>query len=152
MPENTVFKKVEYALEALFESVKKLYSNNFSLIDKDVHEQTISHRIACDIELAMVSNKSLENLITDCEYNKHGANQKQYGIYIGNLCDRENKILNNKIKRIENSLEKKNIKITQQNIEKEFCNEYFRPDIILHERGNDNFNILAIEIKKTIGI
>lgn len=148
VPEKIIIKQFDEMLDCLFKSIQK----NKSLLQntKYTHEQSISHRIACDFEIAMLSNKTFSNLIVDCEYSKHGENPKQYRIDLRTLCetDRENKVIDNKIEKIKNYYKRKNNKITEDRLKEEICNKYFRPDIILHKRGNDNFNILAIEIKK----
>jgi hypothetical protein len=147
MPENTTFEKVEYSLEALFESVKNLYSNDSSLIDNDVHEQAISYKIAHNFEniLNLNSILSKNNLSVDVEYNRRIDRPKEYTTEYEDIKNKCRKDFQQKIKEKENNdIEEYILLYIDEYIEK----KKLRPDIILHERKTNESNIIAIEIKK----
>lgn len=94
-----------------------------------VHEQTISHRIAVYLECLF------KGYHVDCEYNKHLKASKKFNLNSlrpdeHRKCDCEacKKIVDNQLLQIKERL--------------------FRPDIIIHRRGGDENNNIAIEVKK----
>lgn len=100
-----------------------------SLLEHGVHEQSISHRIAYHLE-QRINNHTLH---VDCEYNKNLNEQKR--IEVSDLDPTLMKacgchVCSNKIGDIERERE-------------------FRPDIIVHKRRCNDYNKVAIEIKKS---
>ncbi len=71
--------------------------------NRNIHEQALAHRLAYHLE----NSGWFVGYMVDCEYNRHGADQK---------TDESGK-----------------------------C---FRPDIVIHVRGNDDDNLIMIETKK----
>ena len=57
----------------MFKIIFKIVQNDFDLIDIDIHEQTVAHRLAVYLEWELSRNKYLQknNLSIDCEYNRY---------------------------------------------------------------------------------
>ena len=113
----------------------QLYKHDQYLIENDVHERTITHRIAVYFE------HLFPEFNVDCEYNKHLKNTK--AIFLScedtacpsecrNKCSKYNKII--------------------QKPEKIESNDDFPslvcPDIIIHQRNEEKNNLLVVEAKK----
>lgn len=112
-------------------SVEIFLEEKVSLLELEAHEQAITHRIAFYLEYLLSKNIKYKNLDIDCEYNKHGDQPKTIDLpgEPKDYCDCKfcKKIV------VKNPEDKK----------------YFRPDIIVHKRGADRHNIIAIELKKS---
>ena len=107
------------------EAVDSFLREKPNLLDFDAHEQSMSHRIAFYLE------RRFAGLNVDCEYNKHLAGAKE--LMVQESRDKHCSCPSCR-------------KRTVQHIETdEVC---FRPDIVVHKRGNDSENLIAIEIKK----
>lgn len=118
--------------EGVIQAVQYFIDNDPELLELSAHEQAISHRIAVYLEQIFVS----KNLNIDCEYNKHLDDPKRINLYDLNLdsyascgCDACKKVISRDLN--------------------EIPDKDFRPDIVLHSRGNDMRNFLVIEIKKS---
>lgn len=118
--------------EKVIRAVQYFIDNDPELLDLSAHEQAISHRIGVYLEQVFASKK----LNVDCEYNKHLGDPKRIDLHDLNPesykscgCDPCKKI-------------------TSQNIH-EILEKDFRPDIVLHLRGNDRRNLIVIEVKKS---
>lgn len=115
-------------IKMLKQSVDLLYENDSYLIEHSVHEQDISHRIAHYFENLLEDyswyKKSSFNI--DVEYNKNFDNPKRAYEKCYNCSD------------ISCYTPPKSVNYQSS------C----KPDIILHERGSNDNNILVIEIKK----
>ena len=96
-----------------------------NLLDFNAHEQSMSHRIAFYLE------RRFADLNVDCEYNKHLSGAKE-------LIVQENRYKHCSCA----SCHKRTAQHT------EMAEVFFRPDIVVHERGSDSQNLVAIEIKK----
>ena len=100
-----------------------------NLLELNVHEQSISHRIAVHIEKRLHNNM----LNVDCEYNKNLGQPKL--IEVDGLGWHERSscgchvCLNNNI----------------EDLERERA---FRPDIIVHKRNSNAHNKIAVEVKR----
>lgn len=92
----------------------KLYKFDSDVIEKNIHEQCLSGRLAMYIREEFQESKD-NKIRVDVEYNRDKNNIK---------CENQNKEYN-----VEN-------------------NPHIRPDILIHERGTNNYNILYCEIKK----
>lgn len=117
----------------------KLFANDAKLIEWDVHERSITHKLAIYIEQSFketdVDLGSL-NISIDCEYNRMAkkGSSKKVDIYNGLNSDfYQKKIL---------LYYPENAKTTTDKAVTVY------PDIIVHERGEKN-NILVIEAKKS---
>lgn len=106
-------------------ALDRLYYNDRYLLEHDVNELSITHKLA----------RYLEDIFfyydVDCEYNR-----------IGDIAKRLNRNLYEKYKgilgyKIDNILKEKN------------NDKLAKPDIILHKRGRNDQNLLAIEVKKS---
>ena len=125
-------------VKILKQSVELVYERDYYLIENDVHEQDISHRIAHYFEnfLMLYPWYSENGYRIDVEYNRNFHDSKR--AFSG--CDGCSK---------------------QECLAKSGMHSYrdvCKPDIILHKRGKNNQttneynNILAIEIKKNHSI
>lgn len=115
------------------EAIRQFIERDKTLLELKVYEPAISHRIA--VYLEKIFND--ETLNFDCEYDKHGnENKKEINIITDAKRDCDCK-----------SCKKWSVKNSSGNIKDKV---EIRPDIIVHkERGNKNEgNIIAIEIKK----
>ncbi len=119
--------------EKIKSAVTSFVSNDVDLLYLDVHEQSVSHRIAVCLENLFLEPK----LNVDCEYNKHLDNGKTVDLtkFIDtrnyescgcNACD--DIVAGKNLDRLDRKL--------------------FRPDILVHHRGHDDQNEIAIEVKK----
>ncbi len=118
--------------EKVIQAVQLFIDSDKELLSLSAHEQAISHRIGVYLEQIFISEK----LNVDCEYNKHLGDPKRINLHDLNPdayqhcgCDTCKKIVSRNLGEI---------------LEKDF-----RPDIILHSRGNDTKNLIVIEIKKS---
>lgn len=117
--------------EKVIQAVKLFVKNDLELLKNVVHEQAISHRIGVYLESLFESGK--QNV--DCEYNKHLDEPKKIDLYDldpelckGCKCD--------------------SCKFVIKGNFSEIPERGFRPDILVHKRGTDGFNLIAIEVKK----
>lgn len=133
---------MEYSRELVEEKVKEavaqLLKEDHYLLQHDLHERTISHKLACYLQEVFPEHN------VDCEYNKNvdeNYNPKKIRI----LEEFESEL--NKFKE---RLEEIYLKRKGQ----EFVNDILYsvksvyPDIIVHRRDESSNNLLIIEIKK----
>lgn len=123
--------KIRIIHSLLKRSVDLLYENDNYLITKSVHEQSTSHRIAHYLESLLRNYDCFvkDGYSVDVEYNKNLDDSKRVFKNCSNCTQLECYI-----------------KTSNYNIDnyESIC----RPDIIIHKRGSNDSNILAIEIKK----
>jgi len=114
-------------------AVENFIKNDSDLLDLTAHEQAISHRIGVYLENLFETDD--DSLRVDCEYNKHLEGEKVI-ILKGFDLDRCN------VCRCRSCLAviAGGLDILPEKL--------FRPDILIHSRGNDDKNLAAIEIKK----
>lgn len=118
-------------IELFNSSLNSLYENDLYLLTNDLSEQAISHKLAEHLQNLF----STHNFIVDCEYNG-GINNEGNRKHI--------RILKEKLQSL--GLLKEN---EQTNLDIEFVERMVYPDIIIHHRGTNNYNLCAIEVKKT---
>ena len=104
--------KVNLALDTFYEKDKYL-------IDNDIHERSMTHKLAIYLE------ELFKEYDVDCEYNKNISESKK-------IHDIESEI--QKIRKIEKDEYKDSVVVF--------------PDITIHKRGNKLKNLLVIEVKK----
>ncbi len=120
----------ENLAELIRQAVAAFMDERPSLLELNVHEQSISHRIAVHLERLLDD----EELNVDCEYNKNLGEPKR--IEIDGLDARLRQICGCHICRN-----------MADEIERE---RRFRPDIIAHLRNSNEHNTVAIEIKRGV--
>ena len=137
-------------------AIRKLYAEDKFLLEKGVKEISIAHK------LANCYSHFISGLSIDIEYNRKGLNPEPkiltdfYEIF---TIIEKNKIPENLTKVIKKLFgEETNIKKITQKINKEFTNlkekinknkiKKIIPDIIIHSRGINDNNLIAIELKK----
>lgn len=115
-------------VEKLNKSLDKLYIKDWYLFNYNVHEISITHKLAEYLQ------DEFSDYDVDCEYNRDitntvGDSIKQiYQIIKKEIGDYE------KFKKIEEKIE--------------YISRNIYPDIIVHKRGTNNHNLLAIEAIK----
>lgn len=112
-------------------AIDTLRVNDNYLLKNDVNERSITHRLAIYLE-----NTFGKEYDVDCEYNKncmHSTDRKTIDILYRDLM------------RYSNST-----RIQEMNLrEDEWAEKFVYPDIIVHKRGENNSNLLIIEVKKS---
>jgi len=99
------------------------------------HEQAFAHRIAIYLEAQF---KVAEGLNVDCEYNKHLEKAKRIDLDLHLLKQQPQALLTCGCPACSAITKKEHLK-----------GKLFRPDVVVHSRGNDDHNIIVIEIKST---
>ena len=93
----------------------RLIQTDSALLERDVSERSLSHRLAHYISLDVAIQLPLT---VDCEYNRHFGDPKRLQLPPREALDRE-------------------IRATT-----------VFPDIVVHERGSDENNLIVLELKK----
>ena len=124
-----------YSIPELQEKVRKAVRSflrkDSCLLELQAHEQAISHRIAYYLEYLFYKRQKLS---VDCEYNKHLDNAKKIKIDFTKYTNEEFKKCGcSSCERFQ-----KNSQIPEKR---------FRPDVIVHSRGNDNRILIVVEMK-----
>ena len=101
-------------------AIQMLRVNDKHLLEHDVNERSITHKLAVYLDPMFG-----EEYHVDCEYNRDKDDPKKI-----KACMSKLKRTNN-CKRID-----------------EFDDKSVYPDIIVHKRGTNKYNLLAIEVKK----
>lgn len=120
----------------LRDAVQNFLGHDSDLLALAAHEQAISHRIAVYLEQTL-TEAEFSAASVDCEYNKHLAGSKTMRVDLDYFrqfapCGcRACEILRQKPASLQAIPEKQ-----------------FRPDVIVHHRGDDTLNLLAIELKR----
>lgn len=109
--QQDVHRRISQALETL-------HAKDQYLLDHDVHERTIAHRLAIYLE------HEFAGWHVDCEYNRNLGDVKHIAVLLQN-CARKHAPR-----------------------ERECAESRVYPDIIVHCRGNNDQNLLVIELKK----
>ncbi len=108
-------------------SLQKLRKSDRHLLDINVNERTITHKLAEYLQ------QHFPDFNVDCEFNRY----RNYIKRIRNEKDRTKDIANLSIEKL--------AELIWENTNA----DTLYPDIIVHSRGNDNNNILVIEVKKS---
>ncbi len=103
------------------DSVELVSCKDSKLFELAVKEETISHRLAFYLENLIIdlSNGEFDGSVVDCEYNRHGDEEKRLFEIIDKYPKKKTDII--------------------------------RPDIVLHNRGNNQKNLIIFEVKKNNG-
>lgn len=117
--------------DKIIKAVETFMANDAKLLDNSAHEQAISHRIGVYLESFFESKK----LNIDCEYNKHLDEPKKIDLY-----DLDPELCKN--------CKCDSCKLVIKGNLHEIPERGFRPDLLLHVRGTDDRNLIAIEVKK----
>jgi hypothetical protein len=126
--------RIENLQTAVIRAVGNFKKYDLKLLELAVHEQAISHRIAVYLErLFGIGTKA--NLNVDCEYSKHLKDDKIAIIEPHYFLGKYPRCSCNSCKKLENL--------------EEIEEKDFRPDIVVHTRGNDRKNVVALEVKKS---
>lgn len=170
--------RYKYLVKCLDKSIVQLYKKDKFLLEKGVHEQSISHKLAHYMQNNIEEEKTglFEIFSVDCEYNKNLESEEirkmifepinEVFSKLFYICDKfePHKEIEKKVEEI---IKRKNFfcdvnieelkKILTEKFEdkkkeiEEYLDKirkYIRPDIIVHERGKNRNNLLVIEIKK----
>ena len=121
MEKKMDFKRIEVKIT---EAIDSLYGKDHFLLEKDISERAISHKIAVYL------NDKFPDFDVDCEYNgyERADNNKKYIM-----------ILHSRIEELG--------RLKDSDKDKELLKRSVYPDIIVHKRGKEQ-NLLIIEIKK----
>ncbi|WP_434643723.1 hypothetical protein PQ692_04845 [Thermoanaerobacterium thermosaccharolyticum] len=106
-------------------ALDKLYHNDRYLLEHDVNEQSITHRLAIYLEDVFF------NYNVDCEYNRYGDDPKRLK---GKSFKKYDKLFKCEIDRLIKEID---------------ADKLAKPDIIVHKRGRNDQNLLVIEVKKS---
>ena len=125
--------KFEEIEKLVRQSLSDLYEHDLILLKHDVCERAITHRLAIYVERRISELDDIETcrLDVDCEYNRN---------VVGRLGAPKSLIIE-----AEDEHEKAN-KFGCQSEEVLEVSSY--PDIIVHRRGDNDHNLLVIEVKK----
>lgn len=122
MCKNYSFEEIEILVK---NALDKLYYNDIYLLEYNVNEQSITHK------LAMYLDDAFFNYNVDCEYNRYGDHSKRL---MGKSFKKYEKIFSSEIKKLK----------------EEMCKDKLaKPDIIIHKRGENDQNLLVVEVKKS---
>ncbi|WP_396194989.1 hypothetical protein [Flavobacterium sp.] len=132
--ETITIQELKDKLEA---SLKKLYVKDWYLLKHNCHERSITHKLAEYLQ------ELLPDFDVDCEYNldidNNDTKRKKW------VSEKAKEKVIEELKKIKESLNSDNWNLTEE-IEKVSVNFY--PDIIVHKRGSNKYNMLIIEAKK----
>ncbi len=105
-------------------ALKELFDKDLYLFENGVSERAISHKFA-----GYLQKEFGKDLHVDCEYNRHFEYPKR-------LLEIKNHVVKQR---------RASEKLSDHEENYGIC---VSPDIVVHERGNDNNNILVLEIKR----
>lgn len=155
----TVEIKTEELKKVLKKSIEEFYEKDKDLIDNNVHEQTITHRIAHYLEDNTMCLCKCQGYSVDVEYNRCVKDVKNAFKYYS-LCPQKQN--SNNIICLRNIEQKDNEKAILEecadckteckykNKDIETLTKNIRPDILIHRRGRNDKedNLLVVEVKK----
>lgn len=135
MPDRPYY-SVQQLRDKVIEAAAIFLWRDSLLLSFTAHEQAIAHRIANYLEFQF---KDDETLNLDCEYNKHLKKPKRICLDVGDLLQQKQEAGSCWCSACE--------KVVKEADLEELDDKLFRPDIVAHSRGNDDRNLIAIEIK-----
>lgn len=115
----------------LFLALKKLHVKDWFLLEKSVHERSITHKLAEYLQ------ELFSDYDVDCEYNNDIDSRKKF------ISDNAKDKLKLELEKI-----KLNPNATDLLAEIKKLSKNFYPDIIVHKRNSNKHNLLIIEAKK----
>ena len=115
--------EVEELKNRIKKTIKIFYKNDFFLIDKETNERSITHKLAEYIQ------REFPEYHVDCEYNRMKKDRDMTS----------DEYFSKKLDLPKKQTDSYDIEATT-----------VYPDIIIHRRGNNNDNLLVIEVKKDI--
>ena len=150
----TVEIKTEELKKVLKKSIEEFYEKDKDLINNNVHEQTITHRIAHYLEDNTMCLCRCQGYSVDVEYNRYDesvktayencSNKSCPIICLGHIEQNDNeKAILEECADCKTACEYKNKDI-------ETITKNIRPDILIHRRGRNGKgdNLLVVEVKK----
>ena len=117
------------------DAVATFVERDDKLLELEAHEQAISHRIAIYLECQF---RVEEKINVDCEYSKHLEKAKRMDVELMDLKKQTRELLAcgcSACRDVPHEID--------------LNNKLFRPDIVVHSRGDDHRNMIAVEIKNT---
>lgn len=125
--------KFEEIKNVVQQSISDLYTHDLILLKNDVCERSITHRLAIHVErrICELDDIDVSRLKVDCEYNRNVT---------GGLAAPKSLIIESE------DQHKKANEFGRQSEEALEVSSY--PDIIVHHRGHNDYNLLVIEVKK----
>lgn len=121
----------QQATQIVTESLEELLANDRILLVNDVSERAITHKLAEYLQ-RRVNNLNLRDIHVDCEYNRNSL--------AGDGAPKTVRLVQ---QRVQAALEGQNV-VTDDR----YRSVTTFPDIIVHERGTNDHNLLVIEVKK----
>jgi hypothetical protein len=125
--------KFELIKRRVDSAIEILRIKDFYLLKNNASERSITHKFAEHLQYVIGNSYNV-----DCEYNRNVDELNNH---------KKLHILRSKISEIGREFSGEHY-IGKSNDE-EYCNLSVYPDIIVHKRGNNNNNLLAIEVKKS---
>jgi len=131
--------------ERLETALRKLYVRDSYLLEHDAHERSITHKLGEYLQ------QLFPDYDVDCEYNldRHGSRFRKQWVaskLVGEMIKQFDAIRKRIKPSPKSSSAESLVKSLEENIE--IVSKNFYPDIIVHKRGSNKFNILVIEAKK----
>ena len=123
-------------LQKIISAVGKFMERDSCLLKLGGHEQAITHRIAVYLEAGF---QGCRKITVDCEYNKHLDTSKRGNFSYADFEVEKEKYGICGCEACSNSASELNLH-----------EKLFRPDILVRSRGNDDANLIAVEIKTNI--
>jgi hypothetical protein len=113
-------------IDTVKSALKSVYTNDLLLLQLDVSERAITHKLAEYIQTIL----SKESYHVDCEYNKDIDDPKRMCIELEDNANKE-------------------IEQLPEHVQKEVKAMLIYPDIVIHNRRSDLANLCVIEVKKS---
>lgn len=127
-------KEIEMQISELKDKFKQcldsILKRDFYLIENDLNERTFCHRLALYLE------QEIKDFHVDCEYNRNMNKPKAIHLF----AEKYKSEMNN-----DEDLKKRD---DADKMQSKLRNYVTYPDIIVHQRGSNDKNLLVIEVKK----
>lgn len=121
----------EQATQIVTQSLRELLANDGILLANDVSERAITHKLAEYLHIC-VRNLDLRGINVDCEYNRN--------VVAGDGAPKIVRLLQQRVQAV----------VEGQDVvtDDRYRSVTTYPDIIVHERGTNDRNLLVVEVKK----